>query len=175
MAMEKYLECAKIVGTHGVRGMVRAECYCNTPSALAKLKRVYKKEKSGEYREVKVLRGSVQKTMVLFALEGIDTLEAAIPLKGTILYADRADFRLRPGEVFIADLIGLPVIDNDSGESYGTLSDITTAGVQELYVVETEDGARFMIPGVPAFIKRRVTEGEDAGIYVTLIEGIREV
>ena len=175
MAMEKYLECAKIVGTHGVRGMVRAECYCNTPSALAKLKRVYRKEKSGEYREMRVLRGSVQKTMVLFALEGIDTLEAAISLKGTTLYADRADFRLRPGEVFIADLIGLPVIDNDSGESYGTLSDITTAGVQELYVVETEDGARFMIPGVPAFIRWRVTEGEDAGIYVTLIEGMREV
>lgn len=173
--MEKYLECAKIVGTHGVRGMVRAECYCNTPAALAKLKRVYIKERSGEYREVKVLRGSVQKTMVLFTLDGIDTLEAAIPLKGTTLYADRADFRLRPGEVFIADLIGLHVIDNDSGESYGTLSDITTAGVQELYVVETEDGARFMIPGVPAFIKRRVTEGEDAGIYVTLIEGMREV
>ena len=175
MAMEKYLECAKIVGTHGVRGMVRAECYCNTPSALAKLKRVYRKEKSGEYREMRVLRGSVQKTMVLFTLDGIDTLEAAISLKGTTLYADRADFRLRPGEVFIADLIGLPVIDNDSGESYGTLSDITTAGVQELYVVETEDGARFMIPGVPAFIRRRVTEGEDAGIYVTLIEGMREV
>ena len=175
MAMEKYLECAKIVGTHGVRGMVRAECYCNTPLALAKLKRVYRKEKSGEYREVKVLRGSVQKTMVLFAFDGVDTLEAAIPLKGTILYADRADFRLRPGEVFIADLIGLPVIDNDSGDVYGTLSDITTAGVQELYVVETEDGARFMIPGVPAFIKRRVTEGENAGIYVTLIEGMREV
>ena len=175
MAMEKYLECAKIVGTHGVRGRVRAECYCNTPLALAKLKRVYRKEKSGEYREVKVLRGSVQKTMVLFAFDGVDTLEAAIPLKGTILYADRADFRLRPGEVFIADLIGLPVIDNDSGDVYGTLSDITTAGVQELYVVETEDGARFMIPGVPAFIKRRVTEGENAGIYVTLIEGMREV
>ena len=50
MALEKYLECAKIVGTHGVRGMVRAECYCNTPAALAKLKRVYIKEKSGEYR-----------------------------------------------------------------------------------------------------------------------------
>ena len=175
MAMEKYLECAKIVGTHGVRGMVRAECYCNTPLALAKLKRVYRKEKSGEYREVKVLRGSVQKTMVLFTLDGIDTLEAAIPLKGTILYADRADFRLRPGEVFIADLIGLPVIDNDSGDVYGTLSDITTAGVQELYVVETEDGSSFLIPGVPAFIKRRVTEGENAGIYVTLIEGMREV
>ena len=175
MAMEKYLECAKIVGTHGVRGMVRAECYCNTPSALAKLKRVYRKEKSGEYREVKVLRGSVQKTMVLFALEGIDTLEAAIQLKGTILYADRADFRLRPGEVFIADLIGLPVLDNDSGEIYGTLSDITTAGVQDLYVVTAADGSSFLIPGVPAFIRRRVTEGEKAGIYVTLIEGMREV
>lgn len=175
MAIEKYLECAKLVGTHGVRGMVRAECYCNTPTALAKLKRVYIKEKSGAFREIGVLRGAVQKSMVLFALDGVDTLEAAILLKGTILYADRADFRLRPGEVFIADLIGLPVIDNDSGELYGTLTDITTAGVQELYVVTAADGSSFLIPGVPAFIRQRVIEGKEAGIYVTLIEGMREV
>lgn len=175
MAKEQYLECAKIVGTHGVRGMVRVECYCDTPASLAKLRRVYRKEKNGEYREMKILRGSVQKMMVLFALEGIDTLEAAIPLKGTTLYADRADFRLRPGDIFIADLLGLPVLDDMTGEKYGTLTDVTTTGVQDLYVVTAEDGSSFMIPGVPAFIKRRITEGEDAGVYVTLIEGMREV
>ena len=67
------------------------------------------------------------------------------------------------------------MLDNDSGEIYGTLSDITTAGVQDLYVVTAADGSSFLIPGVPAFIRRRVTEGEEAGIYVTLIEGMREI
>lgn len=172
--MEQYLECAKIVGTHGVRGMVRVACYCNTPEALARLKRIYIK-KGNDYREMRVLRGSVQKTMVLFALEGISTLEQAIPLKETILYADRADFHLRRGEIFIADLLGLPVLDDKTGEKYGTLEEITTSGVQELYVVRAEDGTSFMIPGVPAFIKRRITEGTDAGVYVELIEGMREI
>ena len=31
-----------------------------------------------------------------------------------------------------------------------------------------------MIPGVAEFIKKRIVEGEDAGIYVKLIEGMRE-
>ncbi|MBE6569925.1 MAG: 16S rRNA processing protein RimM [Ruminococcaceae bacterium] len=174
MPKEQYLECGKIVGTHGVKGMVRLECYCNTPMTLARMKRLYKKEKNGSFTEYKVLRGSVQKTMVLCALEGVDTLDAAIPLKGTVLYADRADFRLRPDDVFIADMLNLPVIDEETGEQYGILTDVLTAGVQDIYVVTEENGKTFMIPGVAEFIKKRIVEGEDAGIYVKLIEGMRE-
>ena len=174
MPKEQYLECGKIVGTHGVKGMVRLECYCNTPATLARMKRLYKKEKNGSFTEYTVLRGSVQKTMVLCALEGVDTLEAAIPLKGTVLYADRKDFRLGKDDLFIADMLGLPVIDANSGEVYGVLEDILTSGVQDLYVVREENGKTFMIPGVPAFIRNRIVEGEEAGIYVELIEGMRE-
>jgi len=112
--------------------------------------------------------------MVLAALEGIETLDSAIPLKGTTVYADRADFRLRPGDVFIADILGLPVTDAESGQAYGILEDVMTAGVQDIYVVREENGKSFMIPCVPEFIRRIETEGDGAGIYVKLIEGMRE-
>ena len=36
------------------------------------------------------------------------------------------------------------------------------------------NGGTFMIPVVGEFIKRIVPEGEGAGIYVRLIEGMRE-
>ncbi|MFR5890771.1 MAG: 16S rRNA processing protein RimM, partial [Lachnospiraceae bacterium] len=39
--MEKYLECAKIVGTHGVHGAVRLSSMCDSPEVLASLKRMY--------------------------------------------------------------------------------------------------------------------------------------
>jgi len=175
MPKEQYLECGKIVGTHGVKGMVRLECYADSPKTLARLRRLYKKEKNGTYTEWTITRASVQKTMVLAAIEGIDTLDAAIPLKGTVVYADRADFRLRKGDVFIADIIGLPVLDEVSGETYGTLEEVITSGVQDLYVVRENEEKSFMIPCVPEFILRIETEGEEAGIYVKLIEGMRDL
>ena len=65
MAKEKYLECGKAVSTHGVRGTLRLECYCDTPEKLAKMRRMYIKTASGEMKQMKVRASSVQKTMVL--------------------------------------------------------------------------------------------------------------
>ncbi len=165
-----YLECAMIVNTHGVKGGMRLENRCDSPAVLAKLKTVYTK-KEGEYRPLKVVSASVQKNMVLATFEGIDTVEAAIPMKGTVLYAARSDFRLGRGDYFIADLIGLPVYDEE-GSLVGHLKDVTSPGAHQVYVIESEDGD-FMLPNVPEFVLRISLE-EDEGIYVHLIEGMRE-
>ncbi|MBQ7836781.1 MAG: 16S rRNA processing protein RimM [Clostridia bacterium] len=166
-----YLECAMAVNTHGVKGAVKLENRCDTPKVLASLKRMFI-NKNGEYTELKVLHSSVQKNMVLTVFEGVDTLEAAIALRGTVFYAAREDFRLRRGDYFIADLIGLPVYDEDSGEVIGKLSDVTNPGAHQVYTIECENGS-FMIPNVPEFV-RRISLDEDEGIYIHLIEGMRE-
>ncbi len=174
MAKEKYLECGKIVGTHGVRGTVRLECWCDSPKVLAKLKVMYAKEKDGTMTPFRVKASSVQKNMVLCTYESVGTLEAAIPLKGTVLYADRADFKLGKGDFFIADLLGLPVKDGESGEQYGILKEVLHPGTHDVYVVDEGEGKTFMLPAVPEFVLRMEIEGDGAGIYVKLIEGMRE-
>ncbi len=176
MEKKQYLDCAEIVGTHGVRGGMRLQVRADSPESLTRLKRMFLK--SGDtYKEWKITRASVQKSMVLVWFDGIDTLEAAIPYKGKLLYADRADLRLPKGAHFIADMIDLPVLDADNGTVYGTLTDVTSTGVQEIYTVKKEDGGTFMIPAVPAFIDK-VSVGEEdgcpAGIYVRLIDGMME-
>ena len=67
MDKKKYLECAIVINTHGVRGDVKLESLCDTPAVLAGLKRVYFYE-GGEYQEAKVLHSSVFKSFVLFAV-----------------------------------------------------------------------------------------------------------
>ena len=168
--LNEYLECAAIVGTHGVKGAARLENRCDSPAVLARLKRMYIK-KGDVYKEMTVVHSSVQKNMVLTTFEGIDTIEAAIPMKGTVLYAARGDFRLRRGDYFIADLIGLPVYDED-GTLVGKLKDVTSPGAHQVYVIECDDG-EFMLPNVPEFVLRISLE-EDEGIYVHLIEGMKE-
>lgn len=171
---QAFLECGQVVNTHGVKGTVRLANRCDAPAVLASLKTMYLFE-NGAYRAMPVLHASVQKNMVLATFEGIDTLEAAVALRDKVLYAKREDLPLPEGSHFVADLLGLPVIDADSNETCGVLEDVTFPGAHPVYVVRDGEGT-FMIPAVPAFILE-ISFGQEKpeGIYVRLIEGMREV
>ena len=89
-------------------------------------------------------------------------------MKGTTLYASRDDFELGEGDFFIADLLGLPVIDNIDGKVYGRIKDVINRGASDIYVVTTPTGER-MMPVVEEFVKRVDPE---SGIYVETIPGL---
>lgn len=173
--MEKYLECARVTTTHGVKGAVRLENRCDSPAALARLKAMYIREKDGSYRKLTVASASVQKQMVLASFKEIATMEEAIVLRDTVLYADRADIPLPRGAHFIADLMGLAVLDDASGKMLGHIEDVISPAGQNIYVIRREEGeGTFMIPAVPAFIKNVDTTSESPAVRVTLIEGMMD-
>ena len=134
------------------------------------MKRVYFAPKvSGDgFNEVTVISGSVQKDKVLLTLDGVETVEAAILLKNTVIYANRDDIPIKKGSFLIADLIGLDVIDANSGRIYGTLTDVIQGGSGDIYDIKTEKGSALM-PAVKEFVKEIKL---DEGIYVTPIKGI---
>ncbi|MEE0970708.1 MAG: ribosome maturation factor RimM [Clostridia bacterium] len=167
MAKSPYLECGKIINTHGVRGAVKVENRCDTPSVLASLKRVYL-ERGGVYEENKVISSSVMGANVLMTLEGIGDIDKAMLLKNRLVYAAREDIPLPEGSYFIADLYGLQVIDADSGRVYGTLSEVINRGASDIYVVKTPKGER-MMPAVDEFVKKT---DPDEGIFVKPIPGM---
>lgn len=167
MEKKQYLECAIIINTHGVRGDVKLESLCDSPEILADLQRVFVLE-NGKYREIEVTHASVFKQFVLAGLEGVDNMDKAAAMKGTTLYASRDDFELEEGDYFIADLIGLPVIDNLDGKVYGRVSDVINRGASDIYVVKTPTGER-MMPVVEEFVKK-VDLNE--GVFVETIPGL---
>ena len=169
--MEKYLECARVTTTHGVRGAVRLENRCDCPETLASLSRMYKKE-GGSWKPLTVLHASVQKSMVIATFKEIPAMEDAIAMRDVILYADREDIPLEEGAHFIADLLGLPVLDDTSGEKLGEVEDVICPAGQDIYVVKKADGGTFMIPAVAAFI--RAVSPEEGFIRVSLIEGMMD-
>lgn len=165
--LAEYLECGKIINTHGIDGTLKLESWCDSPAVLASLDRIYLR--SGEkYIPRTIKRASVQKRFVLAKIEGIDSPEAADELREQVIYAARSDMPLPPGAHFIVDLIGLPVIDADSGKEYGTLSYVFNAGASDIYTVLTPDGER-MMPAVPEFV---VSIDIDKGIFIRPIEGM---
>ncbi len=162
-----YLPCGKIINTHGFRGTVKAESWCDSPDVLAGLGTLYLCEK-GTYRSVKVLHASVFKQFVLLDLAGVESEEAAERLRNTELFAAREDLPIEEGSFFISDLLGLPVRHADSGEHIGTLSDINTSGARDLYEIKTGTG-KYLVPAVPEFI---VKIDPDDAIYLRPIAGL---
>ena len=39
--LKEYLEIGKIVGTHGIQGELRVECWCDSPEFIAGFKTLY--------------------------------------------------------------------------------------------------------------------------------------
>ena len=168
MERSPFLRCGEIINTHGVRGVVKARSECDSPEILRELPRVFTLFR-GEYIPHEITGASIQKGFVLLTLADVDTLDAAIAMKGQVIYAEREELEefLGDGDRFIADLIGLPIVHADTGEELGVLKDVYNAGASDIYVVDTPRGER-MMPAVPEF----VTEMTDEKIYVRPIEGM---
>ena len=164
---KKYIECAKIINTHGCRGGVKLESWCNTPEDLAALDKVFFLE-NGKYVKKKVIKASVFKQFVIAELSDVNDMDTALLLKNKILYADRDDFELGEGEYFIADMIGIDVIDADNGKVYGKVTDIINRGASDIYVVDTPYGER-MVPAVEEFIVRTDI---NEGLFIRTIPGL---
>ena len=167
--MEKYLEAGIVVNTHGVRGDVKVKNLCDSVDVLTSIKRFYIKQ-GGTMRELTAVKNSPFGTdMALMRFQGSASYEDAVVYKTKTLYADRDDIPLGEGDVFIADIIGLPVIDADSGQVYGKVTDVFNQGAQDLYEVEKADGEKALIPSVPDFIIRIDVL---SGVYIRPIEGL---
>ena len=94
-------------------------------------------------------------------------MNTAMLLKNKVVYLHRDDVELDEDAFFLADVIGLDVVD-ENGVKLGVLDDILSPSLQDVYVVKGE--REIMIPVVPEFILE--TNVEEGYIKVRLIEGM---
>ncbi|MDD5938493.1 MAG: ribosome maturation factor RimM [Clostridiales bacterium] len=160
----QFLETGEIVNTHGVRGEVKIIPWADSPAFLCQFKTFYV-----DGQPVKVRAARVHKTMVLASLEGVDSVEDAMKLKGKVISIARADAHLPEGSHFLADLVGLRVLDAATGTELGTLDEVLTLPAHPVYVVRGGE-REYMIPAVPAFIAE--TDIDGGFVRVNLIEGM---
>lgn len=147
--MEQYLEIGKVVSTHGLRGELRVDPWCDSPQFLCQFKTLYLKK-----GETKLSVSSrPHKTIAIVKAKGIDTIEEAEKLRGRVLYINRSDARLAPGEYFIQDLMGLDVIDIDTSKSYGKITDVLKTGANDVYQVTDEKKKDYLIPVIYDVVK----------------------
>jgi len=156
------LECGKIVNTHGIRGEVKIVPWADSAEFLCDLPTLYIDGKPVAVRSARPHKGNA-----LVLLEGIDDVNTAMLLKNKVVYLHRDDVELDEDAFFLADVIGLDVVD-ENGVKLGVLDDILSPSLQDVYVVKGE--REIMIPVVPEFILE--TNTEEGYIKVRLIEGM---
>jgi 16S rRNA processing protein RimM len=169
MPQKEFLEVGRVVGTHGVRGEMRVECWCDSPAQLATLKRLYLDEGA---REVKVVSARPHKTMVLLKLAGVEDIPAAEAFRGKRLYHRRGDLKLPRGAHFIEDLLGLSVIDADTGEEYGKVAEVFNTGANDIYRLSRAGKPDVLVPVIPPIV--REVSPETGVIKITPMAGLFE-
>lgn len=162
----------RIVNTHGVKGELKVMPTTDDPKRFEKLKSVFVERKTMESYEIQSVR--YHKDFVLLKLKGIEDMNAAELLKGSVLKIDRKDsLPLKKDEYYISDLFGLKVFTEE--ERYlGELIDIIETGSNDVYVVKKEDREKdLLLPAIKQVIKN--VDIEEQKMIVHLLEGLEEL
>ncbi len=154
---KEYLEIGKIVNVHGLKGDVKVMPWCDEPGLLCEFDSLYIDR---DKNEINIETARVLKNMVIMRFEGCNTVEAAEKLRNKVLYIHRDDLELEEGVYFIQDLIGLKVIDADTGAAYGTLKDVAPTGANDVYEVYDEEKKKsYWIPAIPDVVIETDVDG----------------
>ena len=165
--LKKYIEAGKIVGTHGVRGEMRVQQWCDSSDVFCGFKKFYLDKNGTELLMVKSSRphGNV----CLLKADKVETIEMAEALRGKVLYIDRADLKLSVGQFLIDDSVGCKVLDADDNSEYGVISEVSQTGANDVWHIK-KDGKEYYLPNVPQFVK--TVDIESRVILITPIGGM---
>ncbi len=158
---KQYLETGKIVGTHGIKGMTRVQVWADNNEFLSQFKFVYT-DKDGNSK-LQITRVQPHGTVALVAFKGVNTIEQAEKLRGTVIYINRKDAKLPEGRYFITDLLGCEVFDADTNELLGKITDVSETGANDVWHI-TRDSKEYLVPAIADVIVSVDTENEKAVI-----------
>ena len=154
------IEAGEIVTTHGLRGDVKVLPWVDSPEFLKDFKRV---SIEGKIYDVEACR--IQKGCDLLKLQGVDSCEEGMKLKGKTIQVLRED--CDPEAVFAAELEGVSVFCK--GEQLGEITEVLDYPGNLVYVGQGEH--EYMIPAVKQFVKN--LNLEENRMDVEIIEGMR--
>ena len=162
--MQDKFEVGKIVNTFGIKGEVKVNLYTEDINNFKNNSKVYVNDK-----EMQVENSRLQKNMLILKLKGIDNMNDAEDLRGSIIKVNRSKNELPEGTYYIADLIGLDVYTED-GSLLGKVIDIYNTGANDIYTVKTQDGKEVLLPAIKDVIKQ--VDIQNQKIIVHILKGL---
>ncbi len=160
------LELGKVVNTHGIRGELKIQPWCDTPELFFDLDYFYIDGKRYELQKTRI-----HKNCIIAAVEGVASMNEAELLKNQVITIEREALgELPEGAYYIADLEGLKVRTED-GRTLGIIDEVIKTGSNDVYVLKnTESGKPVLIPVIDDVVKEVNIDG--GYVLVELLKGL---
>lgn len=141
--MERALvELGRVVGPHGVRGIVRLRFFGDGPDNLLRAERLWLAAEGDEQepREIEIVSaGSGRPGEVRLGIRGVEDRDAAQALRGRRVLGEAEALEPLPeGEHYWYELIGCEVMAD--GRRVGRVREIWETGAHDVLVVEGDHG-----------------------------------
>lgn len=167
--METRFQVGVITSTHGIKGEVKVYPTTDDPGRFRRLKEVILDSGKGDV-VLKIESVKFFKQFVILKFEGLDTPEEAAKYRQKSLYVTRENaVRLGRDEYFIADLMGLKVLD-ETGEEIGVLREVLETGANDVYVIDLKDGRELLLPAIRECVLHVDVEAGQMQIHI--LEGL---
>ncbi len=167
--MEDLLQVGAITSTHGVRGEVKVFPTTDDVKRFSKLKEVELETQTGT-TTLHIKGVKYFKQFAILKFEEYDSLNDVESIKGRKLFVTRKNaVKLQKDEYFIADLIGMKVIDPDM-QVEGELTDVMQTGANDVYDITLSDGRNFLLPAIADCIKK--VDMKERVITIHILEGL---
>lgn len=159
------LELGKIVNTHGIRGELKIQPWCDDPEVFEELDHFYIDDVRYALK-----RSRLHKNCIIAAVEGIDSINQAELLKNRVITIEREALgELPEGTYYIADLEGLEVRTVE-GEVLGKITEIIKTGSNDVYVIHKTGAKPILIPVIDEVVKE--VNIEEGFVLVKLLKGL---
>lgn len=165
----QYIETGKITGTHGVRGEMRVQPWCDTPEDLLRYKTLYLDPQGTT--SLRAVQMRVHKSMVILKAKGVDSVESAAAYRDKTVYIHRKDIKLAKGQYLVVDLIGCQVFHDQTGELLGVITDVSQTGANDVWHI-TRGGKEYLIPAIPQVVSQVNVEQDE--VRILPLKGIFE-
>lgn len=167
--MEEYLQVGVIASTHGIRGEVKVFPTTDDAKRFQNCKQLLL-DTGKERMELEVEGIKYFKQFVILKFKGIDSINDVECYKGKSLLVTRENaVKLRKGEYFIADLIGL-IVCNEAGEKIGVLEDVLQTGANDVYNIRLSDGRELLLPAIRECVLE--VDVENRWMKIHIMEGL---
>lgn len=168
-SMEDKFQVGVITSTHGVRGEVKVFPTTDDPNRFKRLKEVIldtgKEELVLEVEGVKFF-----KQFVILKFKGFDNINDIEKYRQKSLYVTRQNaVRLKKDEYFVADLMGMEVVDEQNAK-IGVLKSVMETGANDVYVIAMTDGRELLLPAIKQCILN--VDMESNVMQVHVLEGL---
>jgi 16S rRNA processing protein RimM len=168
---EALLLIGRVIGPHGLRGLLKIQSYARSEHTLLTAGRIYLKQSAGTISEYEVVSAVPHKGVSLIRLKGLESRDQVESYCGAEIFIQKAAVSRDEDEYFWHELIGLRVY-LDTGRYLGTVKEILPTAANDIYVVR-EGREEFLIPAVCDVVK--AIDLQQGKMIISEVEGLLDL